>query len=403
MQDHAAFVVGVSVLGRNGERPRHVEIVCPFQCGCRLSWRWPARVDVKANANTSDRGGAAAGPDDAPLPLEYGDDRLELMVRDPTSAHAYWDLSVDRIEAAVGPHDRRRAFLRLIAVPSGYLLAEYAVPAERGSQPLALPEADSSYMVELAVMHKYQWVVLARSNVIHAPPQTPRAGGTPAFVSRAQQLRLLAEDHDRELDRAGGHLLAAPTARARHVAQAAGGPASVGAAAHVGPDTRLLPAGSEHRLASELRLARAGSEARLTLREPSRIPFVMAGSPAMTTAVAAALGALAAAVWHGRDPVEVLRAGNTLLSALANRGISAGPAVAILDPPEPDVAPPEPARPQTSSPGTDAYTVSHSPDGSITVIDSDGNFITYTRLPPAGVDGPRTRSAAAIVGVRNAF
>ena len=55
----------------------------------------PARVDFEANGTTPDRGGSVFHePDDAPLPLAYGSDRLELMVRDPTSAHAYWDLIV---------------------------------------------------------------------------------------------------------------------------------------------------------------------------------------------------------------------------------------------------------------------------------------------------------------------
>ena len=73
--------------------------------------------------------GAAAffmSSDDAPLPLGYGSDRLELMVRDPTSAHAYWDLSSDRINAAVWPHQSGRASLRLIGVPSGLGLATRA-------------------------------------------------------------------------------------------------------------------------------------------------------------------------------------------------------------------------------------------------------------------------------------
>jgi hypothetical protein len=342
------------------------------------------------------------GPYDARLPRGYGSDTLELMVRDPTSAYAYWDLSVGRINAAVGTHGRRRAFLRLIGVPSGYLLAEHAVPAERGSHEVALPEADSSYMVELAVMRNYQWVVLARSDVIHAPPETARAASTPAFVSRAQQLRLPAEGHDRELDRAGGDLVAAPTGVATRVAQAAGGAASVGAPPHAGSEARLLRAAWELPFASELRFARSGSEARLTRRDPARIPFVVAGSPAMTEPVAAALGALAAAVWFGQDPVDVLRTGNVLVGALAEAGI-AGPAIAILDPPGPDVAPPEPAGPDTSSSGTEVCTVSESADGSMTVIDRDGNSITYSPVHSAGGDGPRTRSAAAIVGVRHAL
>ena len=323
------------------------------------------------------------------------------MVRDATSAHAYWDLGVDCINVALGPHDRRRAFLRLIGVPTGYLRAEYAVPAERGSQAVALPEAGGSYVVELAVMRNYQWVVLARSNVIHAPPATARVASTPAFVSRAEQLRLLAESRDREPDRAAGDPVAAPTTGVSHVGQAGGPPASRDAPARIGSETQPLSAGSELRPASELRFARAGSEARLTRREPVRIPFVMSGNTAMPAPAVAALSALAAAVWLGRDPVDVLHAGSNLASRLADAGIPAGPVVAILDPPGPDVAPPEPAGSHTSSSGRDACTVSESPDGSITVTDRGGNFITYSPVRSTEVGVSRRRSAAAIVGVRH--
>ena len=185
--------------------------------------------------------GAAAffmSVDDAPLPLGYGSDRLVLMVRDPTSAHAYWDLSKDRINVVVGPHVGGRAFLRLIGVPGGYLLAEYAVPIARGSQDVAFPEADSSYVVELAVMRDYQWVVLARSNVIHAPPKTTRVASMPAVVGAA-------------------------TERAPHVGQ--GG--SVGGSAQMGSEARLAGVDSGFGLASERRFAYRGSEARLAPRD----------------------------------------------------------------------------------------------------------------------------------------
>ena len=324
------------------------------------------------------------------------------MVRDPASAHAYWDLSSDRIDVAVGPDYGGRAFLRLIGVPSGYLLAEHAVPAERGSQDVALPEADSSYLVELAVMRDYRWVVLARSNVIHAPPETPRVAATPAFVSGAQQLLALAKGHDLELGSAGGDRVEAPKERAPQVAQAAGGPAGVGASAQVGSEGRLFRVGSELRLASGLRSAQRGSEARLTPREPAHVPFVIARRPGLPEPVAAALGALAAAVWLGRGPLEVLSAGNALVTALADAGISTGPAVAILDPPGPGVAAPDPTGPYTSRPGIGAYTVSENADGSVIVIDQEGNSITYSPVEFAGVDSPRRRSAAAIVGVRHA-
>jgi len=361
-------------------------------------------VDVEANGTTSDRGGSAFyQPDDAPLPLGYGSDTLELMVRDPTSAHAYWDLSNDRINVAVGPDDRGRAFLRLIGVPSGYLLAEDAVPIARGSQDVALPEADSCYMVELAVVRNYQWVIPARSNVLHAPPKTPKVATTPAVVSGPQQPRVAAERHERELERAGGRIVVVRAERAPHVAQAAGGQASVVGSVETGSEARLPGVESEFRLGSELRSVQGGSEARLTRREPAHMFFVIAGRPGLPEPVAAALGALAAAVWRGRDPVDVLSAGTALAAALADAGISAGPAVAMVDPPGPGVATPEPTGPYASRPGAEACTVSENADGSVTVIDRDGNSITYSAIQSADVDNPRTRSVAAIVGVRHTF
>ena len=58
------------------------------------------RVDVDASANNLAAGnGDVVRADDAALPLAYGSDTLELMVRDPTWAHAYWDMSVERLTA----------------------------------------------------------------------------------------------------------------------------------------------------------------------------------------------------------------------------------------------------------------------------------------------------------------
>jgi hypothetical protein len=390
--DRSAVMGGATGDGRAGRRPGRVEIGCAFQCGPWISHGGRrARVDVEANGATSDRGGSVLRElDDAPLPLGYGSDRLELMVRDPTSAHAYWDLSSDRIDAAIGPHEGGRAFLRLIGVPSGYLLAEYAVPVARGSQDVGLPEADSLYVVELAVMRDYRWVVLARSDVIHAPPSTPRVAPTPAVVSGAQRSRVVAEGDGRELERAGGDVVVAPAEGARHVAQ-------------MGSEARLVGVGSEFRLASELRSAQGGSEARLTRRAPAHMPFVIAGRPGLPEPVAVALGALAAAVWLGRDPVDVLSAGSALAAALADAGISTGAAVAILDPPGPGVAAPEPAGRYASRPGTGAYTVSENVDGSVTVIDRDGNSVTYSPVRSADGESARARSVAAIVGGRDAL
>jgi len=196
-------------------------------------------VDLQANTNNSAEGrGGVPPPDDAPLPSAYGSDTLRLMVRDPTRAHAYWDISIDRFNEAVGRGGGGSAFLRLIGVPTGYVLAEQAVWAAHGSHDFALPEADSSYLVELAIIRDYRWAVLARSNVIHAPPTTPRAPTTPAFVGGVSP-------------RVG----ASPEAE-----RVAVGRGLLGARASMGSE--VLP-----RVGSELRLAERGSEARLVRRE----------------------------------------------------------------------------------------------------------------------------------------
>ncbi|HYB28752.1 MAG TPA: hypothetical protein VEF89_19220 [Solirubrobacteraceae bacterium] len=79
--------------------------------------------------------------------------------------------------------------------------------------------------------------------------------------------------------------------------------------------------------------------------------------------MAVALGALAAAVWLGRDPVDVLSAGTALAAAVADAGISAGPA--ILDPRYGASLRPSPAGPGASRSGGEAFTLSENVDGSL--------------------------------------
>jgi len=136
-----------------------------------------------------------AGPgevSDDPLPSAYGTDWLVLMARDPTWAYAYWDISVARVNSAVGSLGGGKAFLRLIGLPDGLLLAEYEVSAQRGRYDFALPHSDRSYVAELALLHFGRKVILARSEVIYAPASAPAPGSPPTFVSRAQQRRALA-------------------------------------------------------------------------------------------------------------------------------------------------------------------------------------------------------------------
>ena len=313
------------------------------------------------------------------------------MVRDPVWAHAYWELSSDRMKDAVESPGRGQAFLRLIGVTTGHVLAEHSIRSARGSHDFPLQAANRSYVLELAIRREYRQLVLARSNVVHAPQGTPRSAAAPAFVSRAQQVRALTEG--RTLEPTGGEV---PVLTPR-VGESPQAPPSTVGRSQVGPPASM---GSEprFRLDSEPRPAQLGSEARLIRREPQHIPFVIARSPRTPESVAAALSALAEAVWFGREPADVLTAGTMLERALADAGISFGPAVAVLDAPGRDVAPPGHDARDTPAPPAAGYTAAENPDGSLTVVGPDGSSITYTPV----VEGSGTRSAAAVIGVRQA-
>ncbi len=172
---------------------------------------------------------------DAPATTGDSTDRLVLMVRDPTSAFVYWDISLARTQEAFTSLGGGKAFLRLIELPTEHLLAEQEVAAERGSASIRLPEADRSYAAELVVTHHYTKVVLARSNPIQSPPTTPRAGAGPVIVSRDEQRR--AMELGLALDSRGVE----PSAPLPH--DIAGAPNAQGS------EARLSASGSEQRLA----------------------------------------------------------------------------------------------------------------------------------------------------------
>ncbi|MGO9977161.1 MAG: DUF4912 domain-containing protein [Solirubrobacteraceae bacterium] len=202
--------------------------------------------------SAADRG----GPEDAStssLPLAYGRDRIVLMVRDPSWAQVYWDISFARIKEAFGLLGGGRAFLRLLRLPANYLLSELEVWAERGSYGVALPEAERSYAAELAIQNDDRSVVLARSNVVETPATTPRPAEAPAYVSLAEQRYAL--EHGLSLSRT-------KLARADEVPQWVAGP--LGGNGSISSSVWFTARDST---GSEGRLASGGSELRLSARE----------------------------------------------------------------------------------------------------------------------------------------
>jgi len=223
------------------------------------------------------------------------------MLRDPTWAYVYWDMSVARVSDAVGVLGGGRAFLRLFGVPTAQLVAEHEVSAERGEYGVALPESGRSYVAELALVHNDREAVLARSDVIQPPSSVSRPTLAPAFVSRAEQLGALAN----------GLTLA-----------------RTGAVPH--PAATLAPTGmvSFGSMGSEARLSRFGSEQHVAvsgsaggLAQGQGLPTASSVRPDATSD-ASAVSAVAAAVGSPTDPNDVLAARHADPTALADRASS---------------------------------------------------------------------------------
>ena len=239
--------------------------------------------------------------DQTSLPASYGDNRLILMARDPTSAHAYWEINVDRINKAATFLGGGKAFLRLVEPSTERILAEYETRAGHGRYWMPLPRAGRAYRADLAMVQNGRAVVLGQSNIVHAPPDERTALAAPVFVGRAERRSALRQR------------LTLPTRTG-----VASNTARIGMAGVYRPSTMLRNinsflrsgSGSEARLfgiGSEARLFRIGSEGRLRVRGFRAIGVVtpvLTVSPAdvawATMALAQAIGdagtAVAAAV-----------------------------------------------------------------------------------------------------------
>ena len=122
----------------------------------------------------------------------YGSGKLVLMVRDPGHAFVYWDLSEEQLRQTSAAVQGGLLCLRLLRAAPLALVSERTVAGASGWIALELPSPDQAYTAQLAFAGEHSSVLLASSNVAHAPPRTPRpAAASPAFVSAVQRRRAL--------------------------------------------------------------------------------------------------------------------------------------------------------------------------------------------------------------------
>jgi hypothetical protein len=106
------------------------------------------------------------------LPEGYADGRLVCLVRDPTCAFVYWDLSRSQIESAFGGLGRSRAALKLQSL-KGELLREVEVHLPARGWYLRELAPGSEFRVELWALGESGTRLLRTARAVRLPPAGP--------------------------------------------------------------------------------------------------------------------------------------------------------------------------------------------------------------------------------------
>ncbi|NEO70402.1 DUF4912 domain-containing protein [Moorena sp. SIO3H5] len=126
----------------------------------------------------------------AELPEGYGESRIVLMPRDPHWSYAYWDIPNEHKKELRSQGGQQLA-LRLYDVTaiklddqSPHSIQEYPCDELVREWYLPIPVSDRDYVVEIGYRcEDGQWLVLARSAPIHAPPAYPSKWMEDQFIT----------------------------------------------------------------------------------------------------------------------------------------------------------------------------------------------------------------------------
>ena len=111
-----------------------------------------------------------ADPDEYVLPDGYGKTLVTLLMRDPSWAFAYWDLSDRHAQEAEEGELGLRVYVRSADIP-GDRADYFDIPIRNADRKwyFNLPRTGREYYVELIVTTQSHVTVLCRSNSIHSP------------------------------------------------------------------------------------------------------------------------------------------------------------------------------------------------------------------------------------------
>lgn len=130
----------------------------------------PREVIAPSHVSLRKEVGREAGP----APLEYGEVRLWVVAKCPSSLFAYWEFRPEEHPEAAGPDGQVRFFLRLMRDGRRLEPAVEINPA-KGDCTLPVPEADGLYSAELGFFNAQNvWCFLARSGSTRMHAMDPR-------------------------------------------------------------------------------------------------------------------------------------------------------------------------------------------------------------------------------------
>lgn len=124
-----------------------------------------------------------AEPVSASLPQSYSENRLTLLVRDPRTLHAHWDVNpawFADLKKRYGARSMTTAPFTLRITPAGGKSSEIHVGHKKRSQYVEVSQPGIAYMAEIGFTSAAgQFHLIARSAPAYPPPSTPAAAGLP--------------------------------------------------------------------------------------------------------------------------------------------------------------------------------------------------------------------------------
>jgi hypothetical protein len=129
----------------------------------------------EAKFETSDEEALAASPAEGPaIPERYNETRAVLMVRDPHWAYAYWDVEDGQAQRTRKDAGFEQLVLRVEDLEPGSFF-DIPIQWSDSSWYIYLPSQDASYVLELGYLAGGRFRLLARSNQIRTPRESPSA------------------------------------------------------------------------------------------------------------------------------------------------------------------------------------------------------------------------------------